>query len=247
MKTVLIAAGALMITTAVHAEEAAAVKPWQTSAELGAITTSGNTSGTSVTGKIDARQDTAHWSNEYIVSAFFKEDRKTDDDGVTYTEKAAEKYLVSAKGGYKLDNDHAKLFVLGSHTRDEFGAYRDYSLVAAGYGDRMYQGKSVVIDAEIGPGYYVGKTSDDLKEKGAMLRTAASLDWTISDSAMFRQTVSYEAGADNKRSIAESSLSTKINGSMQMKASFLVQHDSRVPIGKKSTDTQTSLTLVYSF
>ena len=34
---------------------------------------------------------------------------------------------------------------------------------------------------------------------------------------------------------------------MQMKAAFLVQNDSDVPVDKKRTDTQTSLTLVYSF
>lgn len=247
MKSIFFTVVALTAAMQVHADDANTTKPWQTSAELGAITTSGNTSGTSVTGKLDARQDTTHWSNEYVVSAFFKEDRKTDETGVSYTEKAAEKYVLSAKGGYKLDNDHAKLFVLGSHTRDEFGAYREYSLLAAGYGDRLYQSKTVVLDAEIGPGYYRGTTSDDTKERGAMVRTAASLDWTISDSALFRQTVSFEAGADNKRSLAESSINTKINGSMQMKAAFLIQHDSQVPQGKKSTDTQTSLTLVYSF
>ncbi len=244
MKPVLFVSGLLLAATAAHAET---VKPWQTSAELGAITTSGNTSGTSVTGKIDARQETTNWSNEYILSAFFKEDSKKDANGDTYTEKAAEKYTVSAKGGYKLDKDHGKLFMLGSHTRDEFGAYLDYSLFAAGYGDRLFQSDNVVIEGEVGPGYYIGKTSDDLKETGMMLRTAASLEWTISSSAKFRQTLSYEAGADNKRTIAESSISTKINGSMQMKAAFLAQHDSLVPMGKKSTDTQTSLTLVYSF
>ncbi|MGH8853940.1 MAG: DUF481 domain-containing protein, partial [Telluria sp.] len=54
---------------------------WFTSAELGAITTSGNTTGTSVTGKIDARHETANWSHEFIFSGFFKEDEYEDDDG----------------------------------------------------------------------------------------------------------------------------------------------------------------------
>ena len=43
-------------------------RTWSTSAELGAITTTGNTVGTSVTGKIDARQELDNWSNEYILS-----------------------------------------------------------------------------------------------------------------------------------------------------------------------------------
>ena len=128
-----------------------------------------------------------------------------------------------------------------------FGAYTKYSLISAGYGDRLYQGDGISIDAEIGPGYYTGKTSGDITEKGALVRTAGSLDWVISDSATFRQLLSLEAGSDNKRTQSETSVSARINGSMQMKAAFTVMHDSEVPVGKKNTDTQTSLTLVYSF
>jgi putative salt-induced outer membrane protein len=47
--------------------------------------------------------------------------------------------------------------------------------------------------------------------------------------------------------MAETALSTKINGTMQMKAAFIARNDTKVPDGKKKTDTQTSLTLVYSF
>lgn len=220
---------------------------WSTSAELGAITTSGNTKGTSVTGKIDAKQEMVQWSNEYVLSAFFKEDEKTDANGNRFSEKSAERYFASGKAGYKLDNDHAKLFLFGSHTEDDFGAYTKYSLISAGYGDRLYQGDGISIDAEIGPGYYTGKNSSDITEKGALVRTAGSLDWVISDSATFRQLLSLEAGSDNKRTQSETSVSARINGSMQMKAAFTVQHDSDVPAGKKNTDTQTSLTLVYTF
>lgn len=220
---------------------------WRTSAELGAITTSGNTKGTSVTGKIDARQELAKWSNEYIASAYFKEDEKTDSNGNRFSEKSAERYSLSAKAGYKLDADHAKFFMLGSHTEDDFGAYQSYSLVSAGYGDRLFQGNDISIDAEIGPGYYRGRTAMHNTENGAMLRTAANLDWKISEHATFRQQLSIDASADNKRTQSETSVSAKINGSMQMKAAFLLQNDSEVPLGKKKTDTQTSLTLVYSF
>jgi putative salt-induced outer membrane protein YdiY len=220
---------------------------WNTSAELGAITTSGNTKGTSVSGKIDAKQELAQWSNEYVVSAFFKEDEKNDSNGNRFSEKSAERYFASGKAGYKLDTDHAKLFVFGSHTEDDFGAYTQYSIISAGYGDRLYQGEGISIDAEIGPGYYTGKTAGDLTEKGALVRTAGSLDWVISDSATFRQLLSLEASSDNKRTQSETSVSARINGSMQMKAAFTVQHDSEVPVNKKNTDTQTSLTLVYSF
>ncbi len=223
------------------------VKPWSTSAELGAIATSGNTKGTSVTGKIDSKQELEKWSNEYAFAAFYKEDELTNANGDKVSEKSAERFFVSAKGGYKLDTDHAKLYVFGSYTDDTFGAYTKYALVSVGYGDRLYQDDSKTLEAEIGPGYYTGHTSDEFTENGTMIRAAATLNWKLSDTADFKQTLSVELGENNTRSGAESSVSARINGKMQMKAAFLVLNDSDVPVGKKKTDTQTSLTLVYSF
>jgi putative salt-induced outer membrane protein len=248
MKYYSILALTIIASMQVHANDATATdKVWKTSAELGAITTSGNTAGTSVTGKIDAKQELAQWSNQYIFSAFFKEDEKTDDNGDRFTEKSAQRYLISAKTAYKLEQEYTKLFAFGSYTDDEFGAYTEYTTVAVGYGSRLYNDDDKSLDTEIGPGYFTGKRSSGETERGFIMRGAASFNWTISESAAFAQTLSVEYGNDNTRTIAETSLQAKVNGSLQMKAAFLVQNDSDVPEGKKSTDTQTSLTLVYSF
>jgi putative salt-induced outer membrane protein YdiY len=220
---------------------------WSTSAELGAITTSGNTKGTSITGKVDSKQELKEWSNDYTFSAFFKRDETVADDGQTLVETSAEKYAASAKGGYRLDKDSARLFVYGSHVDDRFGAYTEYTTVAVGYGDELFKTETMSLEGEIGPGYSRGKTDLEATENGMLVRGAGTYRWQISESARFKQTVSLEYGEDNKRTIAESSLTAKINGRMQMKAAFLVQHDSHVPFGKKKTDTQTSLTFVYSF
>ena len=163
------------------------------------------------------------------------------------TERSAERYLISAKAAYKLDNEFDKLFVFGSYTDDKFGAYLKYTTVAVGYGTRLYNVEDKSLDVEIGPGYFSGKRSTGETENGLIVRGAAAFKWTLSESASFSQTVSMEYGQDNTRTIAETALLAKINGSLQMKAAFLLQNDSDVPLGKKSTDTQTSLTLVYSF
>lgn len=246
MKYGVILAAAVVSMQAQANQPAGADKVWTTSAELGAITTSGNTVGTSVTGKIDAKQELEQWSNQYILSAFFKEDEKTEN-GNKVTEKSAERYFVSAKAAYKLEEDFDKLFVFGSYTDDKFGAYLKYTTLAVGYGTRIYNAEDKSLDVEIGPGYFTGERSTGETENGLIVRGAAAFNWTISESASFAQTLSVEYGDDNTRTIAESALLAKINGALQMKAAFLVQNDSEVPVGKKSTDTQTSLTLVYSF
>jgi putative salt-induced outer membrane protein len=220
---------------------------WYTSAELGAISTSGNTSGTSVTGKVDARHEMSNWSNEYIFSGYFKEDEVANDDGSRTRTRSAQRYSMSAKAAFKLLEDGNRAFVLGSHVNDKFGAYTRYSSLSVGYGTQMLRREDRTVDVEVGPGVFHGVNSAGETESGLTVRGAAQLRWRVSPSAAFSQTVSVERGTSNMHSIAETALSTKINGTMQMKAAFSARNDTNVPDEKKNTDTQTSLTLVYSF
>ena len=220
---------------------------WFTSAELGAISTTGNTTGASVTGKVDARQELSNWSNEYIFSGYFKEDEAINADGTHTKTRSAERYSVSAKAAYKLLEDGNRAFVLGSHVADKFGAYTRYSSLAVGYGTQVLRREDKSLDVEIGPGYFQGEKAAGPEESGMTVHGAAQLRWRVSPSAQFAQTVNVERGTSNVHTVAETSLSTKINGTMQMKAAFSARSDSNVPVDKKNTDTQTSLTLVYSF
>lgn len=220
---------------------------WSTSAELGAISTSGNTVGTSVTGKIDSKQELPDFSNEYILSGYFKDEQVTDSDGSKSRKRSAQRYAVSAKTAYKLMEDNNRLFALATHVNDKFGAYVTYSTVGVGYGTRLYSTDNLTLDSEIGPGYFRGERSTGETENGMTVRGAGILKWRLSESALFSQTLSVERGTSNTHSQAETALSTKINSTMQMKAAFNVRNDSSVPADKKNTDTQTSVTLVYSF
>ncbi|MEN3159360.1 DUF481 domain-containing protein [Alkalimonas sp. NCh-2] len=220
---------------------------WTSSAELGAITTTGNTEGTSITGRINSLQRLERFDNEYLFSAFFKEDKKRQEDGSSVRERTAERFSISVKSAYKLETEHDTLFGLARYTDDKFGAYRKYSTLAVGYGTRLLDLTDHSLNIELGPGYSWGKTAEGETEKGMLARAGATYRWQISESAKFRQDLVVEYGEDNTRTTAETSLTARINGRMQMKAAFTVQNDSDVPVDKKRTDTQTSLTLVYSF
>jgi putative salt-induced outer membrane protein YdiY len=219
---------------------------WHTSAELGAITVSGNTNGTSVTGKIDARQESDRWSNQYIASGFFKEDvqRKNGEDVKVNT---ARRYALSSKFAYRLKDDTDKVYMLATRVEDKFGAFTEYSTVGVGRSMRALQSANKTFDVELGPGYFSGERSNGEEEAGVTVRGATALRWQLSDSAFFSHTLSVEKGTSNVHSATEAALSTKINGTMQMKAAFIARNDSNVPVNKKNTDTQTSVTLVYSF
>ncbi|RYY02989.1 MAG: DUF481 domain-containing protein [Gammaproteobacteria bacterium] len=250
---------AAVSTTAIADE----LRPWEVEVELGAIATSGNTEATSVHGKIDAKQNLTKFRNQYIVSSLFKKDEVVQDDNTKTKEKTADKYLISAKSAYLLEDETKKgdkssyLFGFASYTHDKFGAYKTYETVALGYGDWLYSNDTINWFVEGGPGYFRGEkvveTGDANEpyifetEKGALLRVATEFEWKFSQTATFKQIVSVESGSDNTRILSETSVAASITNAMQMKVGYALASDSKVAPGKEKTDTITSATLVYKF
>ncbi|MGO2167722.1 DUF481 domain-containing protein [Pseudoalteromonas sp. AOP31-A2-14] len=241
----------------VAAEE---VQTWQVTSELGAIITSGNTETTTLKGGIKVLQNLEHWNNEYKIDGIYKEDEIENDAGVKEEQRTNEKYSISAQGNYKLSNDYSHLFIYGSHVSDYFGAYRNESVISAGYGQRLINRSDMWLNAEVGPGYKYFQYPDnstEVDENGNSLAgesegeiiALGKLDynWQISDNAKFLQLVAVEYGDTNTKVRSETALLAKISGSLQMKVAYNIINNSDVADDKESTDTETSLTLVYSF
>lgn len=250
------AAGVLLAgaaSSSLAQDELEAEKTWEVSAELGALRTTGNTETESFNGKIDVTHHLDRWENQYVASALYKSDVVEQADGSERSETTAEKYFVSAKSAYKLSDEFSSLFVYGSHTHDEFGAYRNYTVVSTGYGARFIDRDTLTVDGEIGPGYFWGDKVEDeendiiVEEEGFMVRVAGELQWAITDNATFNQKLGAEAAEDNTRYVSDTSLSTKISDRMQMKVGYTVNHDTDVADDKDGTDTTTYINLVYNF
>ncbi|RZF79161.1 DUF481 domain-containing protein [Pseudoalteromonas sp. CO325X] len=252
--SVLVAAG--VVTSAVASEK----KTWEANAELGAIITSGNTETTTFKGALNVKHNLENWNNEYKLDGIYKEDEVEKDDGTKVTERTNEKYFASAQGNYKLNEENAHLFVYGSYLSDYFGAYRQEAVVSGGYGLRLLDTDTMVLNAEIGPGYKYFQYPDDSTEVGddgelladewegeVIALAKADYTWQISEGAKFTQLVAMEYGSTNTKTRSETALLTKINGSLQMKVGFNVTHNSDVADDKENTDTETALTLVYNF
>lgn len=56
-----------------------------------------------------------------------------------------------------------------------------------------------------------------------------------------------ETGADQTVTKSGSSVKAQVIGALSMKAAFTLEHTSSVPAGREKTDTETALTMVYSF
>ncbi|MDF0533995.1 DUF481 domain-containing protein [Shewanella yunxiaonensis] len=212
-------------------------------AEMGATLTTGNTDTTSIKGRLALKQELGKWENQYVLEGLYKEDTNV----VT-----AKRYVGSAQGNYKFDG-RSYMFATGSYEVDPFTGY-DYTFnTAAGYGYRIFQGSGSFLDGEIGPGYQyqrldseqqqdLGYTSDSSWVAHGVL----NYEVEISKTSKFKQMFVADYG-DKLNARSETSITANIIGSLAMKFAVIVRYNSDPLDDKKSTDTETNMTLLYSF
>lgn len=206
-------------------------------AELGMVTTSGNTDTRSVNAKILLRYLSGPWRHEGRLEGL----RTSDGSSVT-----AERYLASGKSDYRLTaTDY--LFATLRYEDDNFSGYDYQFSETVGYGRRVVGGAGVKLDLEIGAGGRHSRETGERRNDEGIVRGGARLDWEISPAARFTEAVLVESGESNTYSESVSALRVMINSRFALKMSLTVKHNSDVPAGVAQTDTMSAVTLVYAF
>jgi putative salt-induced outer membrane protein len=223
------------------------IKPFTMDGEFGFIATTGNTETTSIKAKLAAQQELEQWSNDFLVEALYKKDDVTLGDGTTISQTTAQKYFLSGQANYKLANPDHRLFGFASYEDDRFSSFSYQSTVAAGWSQKLWDNETTKFEYSVGPGYSFAKITNGADANNFILRGALGFNWKISKTALFKQIMSSEVGKDNTKSKSETSVSAKINGSLSMKLSITFDHNSNVDKGTEKLDTQTAVTVVYTF
>ena len=211
---------------------------WKSQAELGVVVTGGNTKTSTVNAKLDSTYEEDMWRYNAHLEAL-----STSSNNVT----TGEKYLASGKADYKIsDTDY--FYGLISYEKDLFSGFDHQALVSAGYGRRVLDESNMTLDLEAGPGIRFYKTTTPaVSDEDPLLRLAAKYKWTISDNATFTEDLSAEIGDELTVVKSVTALTANIASSLAMKITFTAKNTSDVPPTKKETDTETAVTLVYSF
>ncbi|MFC3120929.1 DUF481 domain-containing protein [Agaribacter flavus] len=214
--------------------------------EFGFIVTTGNTETSSASAALNATQELESWSNTYVVKGLYKKDT-VESDGEEVERTTAQKFFASAQGNYKLENPDHRLFGFASYEDDRFSNFKYQSTLAAGWSQKVWEDDKSSFEYSIGPGYSFSKTQDDESQNNAIARASMGYIWNISETAKFTQAVSTEIGSDNTKSRAETALTAQIAGNLSMKFSIKFDHNTDVAPGIEKLDTETAVTLVYSF
>ncbi|MCH1925018.1 DUF481 domain-containing protein [Shewanella sp. C32] len=212
-------------------------------AELGATLTTGNTDTTSIKARLDMKHEIGNWENQYLLEGLYKEDEE---------EVTAKRYLGMAQGNYRLGTN-SYLFATAGYEVDPFTGY-DYKFnSAAGLGYRLFQGASSFLDGEIGPGYQYQRLDDEQREElgydseaSWVVHGVLNYEAKISKTSKFKQMFVADYG-DKLDARSETSITANIVGALSMKFAVIVRYNSDPLDDKKSTDTETNMTLLYSF
>jgi putative salt-induced outer membrane protein YdiY len=233
-KTLLVAS----LLVAMNAQAADEPKDFTLDGEFGLIVTTGNTESKTVKGKISGHQELEAWSNDFNAEGLYQE----DEDGAT-----AQEYFLSGQGNYKLENPDHRIFVFGSYKDNRFSSYDYQSTIAVGWSEKLWSDDVSKFEYSVGPGYSFNKTVEGESENSAILRGALAYERKMSETSTFKQALSTEIGSDNTKSRSETSISAQLMGALSMKFSVILDHNSQVVGDNEKLDTQTAVTLVYTF
>lgn len=223
---------------------------WQAEVEVGLLLRSGNTDSQSWKGKLNLLREVNLWRHQGEFDYYRQETENLDGESVV----DADRFFASAQTNRKFEeNSNSSLFVYGSYEDDRFSSYAYQATLAAGYGNRYTWREGMFADFEAGPGYSYNKRRDNDETEGDLiLRLAGRFNWDITETSSFTQSLSTEVGDDNVRTRSVSALTANLNSSLALRVSLTMTHNDtvyeqtsgRIP---KKLDTETAVTLVYSF
>lgn len=247
-----VACAAVCVAPVWAAEGDAADRSWKGELELAYLLKRGNTESDTAQGKFNAEKDGIKWRHTAKVEGSNTQSEDTTTGNMVRT---GERYFTSYKLDRKLGDDSANyLFNIAAYDKDLFSGYHYQVSYALGLGRRWLDNDRHTLDTELGPGYRAlclepeNSYSDcQNNEESAIARVAVKYNWVINEGAQFREEISSEIADDATTARAETSLTSRINGSLAMRISHLLKYTSEVAPGNKKSDQELSVSLVYSF
>ncbi|MEE8059441.1 MAG: DUF481 domain-containing protein [Pseudomonadales bacterium] len=228
--------------TGTTAEQETAEKDniWSGDVEFGYVDTSGNTEESTIKSRVDIKREKNEWRYNLLFDSLNSE---------TKGKRSAEKYFFANRLAFQY-SEYDYAFGYLSYDEDNFSGFDYQATTSAGYGRRLINNEVMQWDVEVGPGYRYSKVDDNSiadDSEEVILRAFSKYSWHFSDNADFSQAANIEAGKDNTISKSITALKVQVIGALSLKLSYTIKYTEDVPPGTRHADTETAVTLTYSF
>lgn len=239
----LVLVSGLVLALPVHAQQPSAASgppaadPWLFKATLGYLATSGNTDSSSLNSGFTVEYASGRWHHALEGRAI----KSSEEEQTT-----AEAYALGWKTEYNW-TEHDYLFARADWRKDRFSGYDQQLSETIGYGRRLIDTGTHVLNAEVGAGARQSDLADGTSEDEAILRAGLDYTWQFSETARFTQVLAVESGSDNTFLESVSAVTASLVERLALVASYTIRNNSTVPLGRENTDRFTALSLEYSF
>jgi putative salt-induced outer membrane protein len=211
--------------------------PWSGKVSLGYLSTSGNTETTSAKTAFEVAYEVNNWKHKLSGGGNSAEDTDV---------RTAEAYQLAWKTDYSFtETDY--VFGLVNWNKDLFSGVREQLSESVGYGRRVLDTPSYILNLEIGAGYRDADLSDGTSESGTIARGGLDFTWIFSETSGFNQKINVETGAVNTYIESISELRAKLAGDLALVLSYAIRDNSDVPAGNVNTDKLSAVSIEYTF
>ncbi|MDP5148675.1 DUF481 domain-containing protein [Rheinheimera baltica] len=218
--------------------------------ELGFLFSSGNTDSFAIRANSELVHDLEYFRNRYQFQSLLQKNNVANSDSSgKHQVTTASRYGFTSQSNYKLVKGRESIFGRAAYAHDKFGSFRQQASLTVGYGNRLYEKLSSYLDLETGPGFSYQQTAAGVSHGGLIWFLAANLDYALFDTTSFRQSLESAMSLDGENStvLSRSSITAKMADKLSMRFNFVVKYNSQPEGNLRTTDTETSASLVYTF
>lgn len=216
--------------------------PWNTSAELGSLISTGNSNSVNINAKLNVNYNTHKWADKVILTTIY---------GSNEGKATERRYGVDAEFKYQL-KDKVFSYARGQANRAYFKPY-DYAFTEnIGLGLRVMDKSNLTIDVQSGPGgkQTIDTQSDqDVVTKNIMVETSSDIIWKLNDITSITESLDGQFDKTNNLLKSELALQTNFSKALALKISYVMEYNKVLPPESehnKHLDTTTSVTMVYT-
>lgn len=223
-----------------------AAAQWQAKGEAGLVASRGNTKTESANAKLDVSREFVDWKHSAGLTGVYASD-EFGATGQRWEARGQSEYKFSPKGFW---------FGSARYEEDRFSGIAYQTTYGTGLGWRFFDTDITKLSVQIGAGYKVSESRETIDDDGVTFIPAerneeiigqfsVNYEQTLTETTKFVDKLLVESGVDNTFVQNDLGLQVRIMESLALAAGYGVRYNSNPPDGFKSTDTLTTLNLVY--
>ncbi len=217
--------------------EAGVFDLWRGRAELGGYLTTGNSETMGAAGVLDLTREGLQWRHKVRLQADYQRSL-----GIT----TREHYLASYEPNFKIDS-RRYIYGASQFESDRFLGYTQRYSSSVGAGYSAIQTPSMKLDLELGPAYRYTAFTDATTQSSIAARGSVDFGWKLAPGLTLTQVASAYLQHYNSTVSGTTAIAAKVLGPLSAQVSYVVQYESLPPVGRRTTDTTSRASLVYTF